>query len=130
MGMKFNTNISSKRNKQRKAHFTAKGLELTKQFTMSLSPQLKQTFRIKRIATRPGDKVLITTGKYKGKEGKIVMVNRHKRKVCVEDCTITKKDGGIRYIPIHPSNCKIVDLNMDKDRLKMVERIVGSRIVT
>lgn len=121
--MKFNTSVSSSRRKQRKAHFTAQGTDLTKQFTAQLSKSLQEEFSIKRIPIRPNDRVKILVGKFKAKEGKVVKVNRHQKKICIEDCTITKKDGVIKYIGVHPSNVRITGLSMEKDRPKMVEAL-------
>lgn len=125
--MKFNKNISSSRRKQRKRHFTAKGIELTKQMTAPLSKILRDEIGIKRIPVRPNDKVLINVGKFKQREGKVMEINRHSRKICIEDCTITKKDGAVKYIGIHPSNTTIVSLSMDKDRPKLVAKLKGNK---
>lgn len=119
--MKFNNAVSSSRRKQRKAYFTAKGTDLTKQFTAQLSKPLQEEHSIKRIPIRPNDRVKILVGKFKSREGKVVRVNRHQRKICIEDCTITKKDGGIRYIGVHPSNVRITTLSMENDRPKIVQ---------
>ncbi|KRH94094.1 60S ribosomal protein L26 [Pseudoloma neurophilia] len=121
--MKFNKNVTSSRRKQRKAHFTAQGTELTKQFTAQLSKPLQEEFSIKRIPIRPNDRVKILVGKFKARDGKVVRVNRHARKICIEDCTITKKDGGIKYIGVHPSNVRIIGLSMEKDRPKLLKAL-------
>ena len=66
--------------------------------------------RIKR-----GDKVVVTTGKDKGKEGKVLVVDRKKDRVIVEGVNMIKKHqkvnaanqkGGIisKEAPIHVSN--------------------------
>lgn len=121
--MKFNKSVTSSKRKQRKTQFNAKGTDLTKQFTAQLSKPLQEEYSIKRIPIRPNDRVKILVGKFKSRDGKVVRVNRHQRKICIEDCTITKKDGAIKYIGVHPSNVKIVGLSMENDRPKLVQAL-------
>lgn len=123
--MKLNANISSSRRKQRKKHFNAKSTDLTKQMTAPLTKALKEEIGIKRIPVRPNDIVLVRVGKYKKTEGKVVKVNRVARKICVEGVSITKKDGAVRYLGVHPSNLSIVRLSMEHDRNKVIEKIKG-----
>ena len=66
-----------------------------------------------------GDKVVVKTGSDKGKEGKIINVDRARNRVTVEGVHIVKKhqkgngqeSGGIIEVekPIHASNVMIVD---------------------
>ena len=66
-----------------------------------------------------GDKVIVTTGSDKGKEGKIINVDRARNRVTVEGVHIVKKHqkgngqtaGGIVEVeaPIHASNVMIID---------------------
>ncbi|ELQ75161.1 60S ribosomal protein L26 [Trachipleistophora hominis] len=123
--MKLNKNISSSRRKQRKRHFNAQSTDLTKQMTAPLSKALKEELGIKRIPVRPNDTVMVRVGKYKKTEGKVVRVNRVARKICIEGVSITKKDGAVRYLGVHPSNLSIVRLSMEKDRNRMIEKIKG-----
>lgn len=68
---------------------------------------------------KTGDKVVVITGKDKGKEGSIVKVLRDQNKVVVDGVNIAKKhvkpngqtSGSIEEIamPIHASNVMIVD---------------------
>jgi large subunit ribosomal protein L24 len=68
---------------------------------------------------KTGDKVIVITGKDKGKEGKITKVLRDENKVVVEGLNIAKKHvkpngqtaGSIveMEMPIHASNVMIVD---------------------
>lgn len=66
-----------------------------------------------------GDKVIVTTGSDKGKEGKIIKTLKAENKVIVEGVHVVKKHqkpngqetGGILEIekPIHASNVMIID---------------------
>ena len=68
---------------------------------------------------KTGDKVVVISGKDKGKEGKITSVLRKENKVVVEGVNVVKKDvkpngqnaGSIVEVeaPIHASNVMIVD---------------------
>ncbi|MFN0031503.1 MAG: 50S ribosomal protein L24 [Flavobacteriales bacterium] len=74
----------------------------------------------KRLKIKKGDMVVVTTGDNKGKQGRIVEVDRAKDKVIVEGVNMVKKhrkpsaqnpQGGIETIPagIHISNVKVMD---------------------
>lgn len=76
--------------------------------------------KIYKIRLKKGDLVQVTTGKYKGKQGKIVAVHPTENKVTVEGINIVKKhqkpnrahpQGGIIEItkPIWVSKVAIVD---------------------
>ena len=68
---------------------------------------------------KTGDKVVVISGKDKGKEGKILNVLRKENRVIVENVNIVKKHikgngqtaGSINEVeaPIHASNVMIVD---------------------
>ena len=62
-------------------------------------------------------------GQFKNKFGKIEKVNLKDITVFVEGIQTTKKDGSKVYIPIHPSNIIITELNLeDKHRREILER--------
>ena len=73
---------------------------------------------------KTGDKVVVISGKDKGKEGKIIHVLRNETKVVVEGINIVKKHvkgngqtaGSINEVeaPIHASNVMIVDPKTNK----------------
>jgi large subunit ribosomal protein L24 len=74
----------------------------------------------KRLKIKKGDLVVVTTGDNKGKQGRIVEVDRDKDRVIVEGVNMVKKhrkpsaqnpQGGIESIPagMHISNVKVVD---------------------
>ncbi len=68
-----------------------------------------------KIKVRRGDMVLVTTGKYKGKSGKVLLVDKEKERIIVEGINMISKhqkpnashqQGGIikKEAPIHASN--------------------------
>jgi large subunit ribosomal protein L24 len=74
----------------------------------------------KRLKVKKGDTVVVTTGDNKGKQGRIVEVDRDKDRVIVEGVNLVKKhrkpsaqnpQGGIETIAagIHVSNVKVLD---------------------
>lgn len=74
----------------------------------------------KRLKVKKGDMVVVTTGENKGKQGRIVEVDRTKDRVVVEGVNLVKKhrkpsaqnpQGGIESIAagINISNVKVVD---------------------
>ena len=73
---------------------------------------------------KTGDKVVITCGKDKNKQGKIIKTLRNEDRVIVEGVNIVKKhikpsngqDGGIIEVeaPIHVSNVMIIDPKTNK----------------
>jgi large subunit ribosomal protein L24 len=82
----------------------------------------------KRLKVKKGDTVVVTTGDSKGKQGRIVEVDRDKDRVIVEGVNMVKKhrkpsaqnpQGGIETIAagIHVSNVKVVDNKSNATRV-------------
>ncbi|MGQ9557145.1 MAG: 50S ribosomal protein L24 [Desulfurispora sp.] len=78
-----------------------------------------------KVHVRKGDTVLVITGKYAGKKGKVLEVQPDKSRVVVEGVNIIKRhtrpnqklmQGGIleREAPIHSSNVMLVCSKCDK----------------
>ncbi|MFZ5590518.1 MAG: 50S ribosomal protein L24 [Bacillota bacterium] len=78
-----------------------------------------------KVHVRKGDTVLVITGKYAGKKGKVLEVQPDKSRVVVEGVNIIKRhtrpnpklmQGGIleREAPIHSSNVMLVCTKCDK----------------
>ncbi|KAI4292550.1 large subunit ribosomal protein L26e [Pancytospora philotis] len=109
---------SMHRRKQRKALFTANMAEKRMIMSSHLSKELRAAYGFRSFPIHSQDVVVVTTGKFKGKEGKIESVNRMTRKVTVEGCTVAKCTGGTAFYPIDSSNLVIKELYMDADREK------------
>lgn len=114
---------SSKPRKQRKFLFTAP-LHLRRRFMSShLSKELRGKYKRRSLPVRKGDEVEIMRGSFKDKKGKITRVDIKKYKVYVEGATRRRTTGVDVQVPIHPSNLKIINLNLeDKRRVKILER--------
>ncbi|NIU38970.1 50S ribosomal protein L24 [Candidatus Bathyarchaeota archaeon] len=120
--------------KQRKRLFQAPPHVRYKQFSATLSPELKASHNTRSLPVRVGDTVKIMRGDRKGFEGKITRVGRQEYRVFVEGITREKVDGSTILIPIHPSKVMITNLNLDdkwrkealkrKGRDKLEEKVV------
>jgi large subunit ribosomal protein L24 len=82
----------------------------------------------KRLKVKKGDLVVVTTGDSKGKQGRVVEVNRDTDRVVVEGVNMVKKhrkpsaqnpQGGIESIAagINISNVKVVDAKGNATRV-------------
>ena len=82
----------------------------------------------KRLKVKKGDLVVVTTGDSRGKQGRVVEVNRDKDRVVVEGVNLVKKhrkpsaqnpQGGIESIAagINISNVKVVDAKGNATRV-------------
>ena len=92
-----------------------------------------------RMSIRTGDKVQVTAGKDKGKEGKILSVLPYKERVTVERANLMKKatrptqknpTGGILEIeaPIHVSNVMLICPSCSQPTRISRRREEGARI--
>jgi len=89
----------------------------------NLSKELRQEHNRRSLPIRKGDKVEIMRGDFKGHQGKVERVDLKNYKVYVEGATIQKVDGTTAYFPIHPSNLRIIELNLeDEKRVEALER--------
>lgn len=83
-----------------------------------LSPELRKKHNMRSLRIRKGDKVKVMTGQFKGKTGKVELVDSKKLKVFVTGIELVKKDGAKIQFGIHPSNLMITELEIaDKKRL-------------
>jgi large subunit ribosomal protein L24 len=82
----------------------------------------------KRLKVKKGDLVVVTTGDNKGKQGRVVEVNRDNDRVVVEGVNLVKKhrkpsaqnpQGGIESIAagINVSNVKLIDAKGNATRV-------------
>ena len=88
---------------------------------------------------KTGDKVVVITGKDKGKEGVVVGVKASKNKVVVEGVNVVKKhirpsqsnpDGGIVEFeaPIHASNVMVADPKTGKPTRVGIKFVDGKKV--
>ncbi|NPA22397.1 MAG: 50S ribosomal protein L24 [Candidatus Micrarchaeota archaeon] len=62
----------------------------------------------KRDVVKTGDTVRVLRGDHKGKEGKVVKVDRKRVRIYIEGIQRKNSQGKDVYIPIHPSNVIII----------------------
>lgn len=110
------TQKSNSRRKMRKAHFTADTNTIRLFMSSRLSKNLRSAYGFKSFPVHTGDTVVVTTGKFKNKEGKVLSVSRKTRKVTVDGCTNPKASGGVIAYPIDASNLIIKSLHLDSLR--------------
>lgn len=113
--------------KQRK--FLAKApLHIKRKFlSTSLSKELREKMKKRNVVIRKGDSVLIISGKFKGKKGKVLKVKTKQMKIYIEGIQRKKQDGSVAEIPLRVSSLRITELDMnDKRRFKKEEESVKS----
>ena len=120
--MKTHQSVSSQRRKSRKAYFTAPSSVRRVMMSAHLSKDLKDKYSVRAIPIRKGDQVKILRGTQKGREGKVQTVYRRRRCIYIEKIVKEKTNGQQAQIPIHPSNCTITSLKLDKDRKAILEK--------
>lgn len=90
-----------------------------------VSPELRTKLGTSRrsMLIRKGDKVKITTGALKKKEGVVLEVNYSDLRLRIEGITRKNARGQEKLIPIQPSNVMIIDGDFSlKDRKAILER--------
>ncbi|MDD3083903.1 MAG: 50S ribosomal protein L24 [Candidatus ainarchaeum sp.] len=111
--------ISSKPGKNRKNAFTAPMHKKSKTIAGHLGERLRKEIGIRSIPLRKNDVVKIIRGTFKGKEGKIIRIDRKNKKIFIEKIVRKKSDGTEFEIAIDPSKIIVRDLDKtDKKRLK------------
>jgi large subunit ribosomal protein L26e len=126
--MKLNKDVSASRRKQRARHFNAPSHMRRKVMCAPLSKDLRTKHNVRSLPIRKDDEVIVVRGHFKGQQtGKVVNVYRKKFVVHIERMQREKVNGSTVQVGIHPSNCVITKLKLDKDRTKMLERRAASR---
>ena len=123
MKQKFSTKwkASKQPRKQRKYRANAP-LHIRRKFMSAhLSGDLKKKYERRSFPLKKDDKVKIMNGEFKGKTGKINLINNTKLKVAIEGIQRLKKDGSKVNVWFDPSNLLIQELNLeDKKRLSAI----------
>ncbi|CAN8075874.1 unnamed protein product [Agarophyton chilense] len=119
--MKRSGAVSSSRRKSRKAHFTAPSSVRRIIMSAPLSSELRQKYNVRSLPIRKHDEVRVVRGQYKG-EGKVLTCYRKKYVVHIERITREKANQMPVPVGIHPSNCVITKIKMDKDRKAILDR--------
>merc|ERR1712170_207736 len=126
--MKFNKAVTGSRRKQRARHFNAPSHLRRKIMSAPLSKELRAKHNVRSLPIRKDDEVMVVRGHFKGQQtGKVVNVHRRKFVVHVERMQREKVNGSTVQVGIHPSNCVIAKLKLDKDRTAMLTKRTASK---
>ena len=117
---------SSKKPKKQRKYVYHAPLHIRHKFLSAhFSKELREKHKRRSFPVRKGDEVEVMKGKFKKKTGKISRVDLNKIKVYIDGIRRKKVDGSEVQVPIHPSNLKIINLNLeDAKRLKSLKRTV------
>ena len=108
--------------KQRKYRNNAPIHIKKKMLSVHLSKELRTKYKTRNSIIKKGDSVIITRGKFKGKEGKIDKVYTKQLKVSVDSAKNVTKKGNKVPFKIRPSALIITELNLaDGRRLNKIE---------
>lgn len=115
--------MSKQPRKQRKFIYTAPLHIRHKLMSVTLSQDLREEYDRRSLPVRKGDTVQVMRGDFKDHEGKVEKVDLRNYRLLVEGATVEKVDGTNIYFPIHPSNLKIVEMDLTDDkRNEIIER--------
>ena len=87
-----------------------------------LGKDIRSKYSVRAVPIRRDDEVMIVRGQHKDREGKVITCYRKKFRIHIERVTRDKVNGQTVQIPIHPSNCVITKLKLDKDRKALLDR--------
>jgi large subunit ribosomal protein L26e len=88
----------------------------------ALNKDLRKKHEIKSLPVRKDDEVQIMNGTWKGQKGKVTQVYRLRNCLYIEKISKNKLNGQSIRIPIHPSNVRITNIKMTKDRQNLIDR--------
>eukprot|EP01023_Acetabularia_acetabulum_P044125 TRINITY_DN44226_c0_g1_i1.p2 TRINITY_DN44226_c0_g1~~TRINITY_DN44226_c0_g1_i1.p2 ORF type:complete len:152 (+),score=14.12 TRINITY_DN44226_c0_g1_i1:109-564(+) len=121
--MKRSNTVSSSRRKSRKAYLSAPSSQRRIIMSAPLSKDLRKKYGVRSVPIRRDDEVIIVRGQHKSTTpAKVTTCYRRKYVIHLEKLTLEKPNGTPVNIGLHPSNCVITKLKLDKDRLALLER--------
>ncbi|MBN2459418.1 50S ribosomal protein L24 [Candidatus Woesearchaeota archaeon] len=110
---------SSQPRKQRKYLYRAPKHVQSKFLNAPLSKDMAKKHGLAKARIIVGDKVKVMAGRFKGKEGKVELIDLKKSKSAISGIEVAKKDGSKSKPLIHASNLLIIDAKADdKKRFK------------
>lgn len=115
---------SKKPRKQRKFLIKAFLHLRRKLISAHLSKELREKFKKRSLPLRVGDEVEVMRGSFKGTRGKVIRIDTKKYKVYIDSVKKRRTVGTEYHVPIHPSNLKIINLDLSdkyrREKLKVV----------
>lgn len=125
--VKTNPFVASQARKVRKHYFNATKEEKHVALSAPLSKELRAQHGIRRLPIRRDDEVQVTRGLFANRGGRVIAVKLRSMRIHVESVTKPKVNNETVYIPIHPSNCVITKIKMDKYRKALIEKKKAAR---
>jgi len=116
--------VSSKQPRKQRKYRANAPLHIKRKFmSVNLTKELRKKYGKRNFPIHKGDSIKIMRGEFKGKKGKIEMVDIGNLRVRIEGIYRTKKDGTKVSVYFTPSNLQINELNLeDSKRKKALER--------
>src|SRR3989344_9250711 len=108
-------NSSTQPRKQRKFRHNAPMHIRNKFMSVNLAKDLRKEFSRTNAKLAIGDVVKILRGDRSGEKGAVERIDLSKLKVYIKDIKRKKANGTEVFIPLHPSNLQIVDINLKDD---------------
>ena len=108
---------SKKPRKQRNKIRDVPHHQVHKLFTVPLAISLQEIWGVKRLPLRKDDEVRVVKGEFKGIEGKILELDKKKRRITIEECTLEKRSGETIYIPISVSKVMLIKFAEEKGKI-------------
>lgn len=123
MKKQFSTHWKASKQPRKQRKYLAKApLHLrNKLVSVNLTKELRKKYGKRNIPLRKGDKVKVTKGKFKGKQEKVMRINRKNLKVYLENIQVKKQDGSKANIPLRTANLQIIELNLE-DKKRMISK--------
>ena len=114
---------SKQRRKQRKYRHNAPLHIKHKFLSANLSKELRKKYKKRSFPLRKDDLIKVMRGQFRGRTGKINKILLKRTRIFIENVERVKHNGSKSFIPVHPSNVQVLELNLsDKERIKALER--------
>lgn len=131
MKSEFSKTWNSSKQPRKQVKFRANAPNHIKRTFMgsTLDKALREKYGRRTIEVRKGDEVKIMRGRFKGKQGKVGIVDVHQTRIQVDGIQRTKAGGEKLETWFHPSKVKIIILNVeDKKRLKAGKKVIQPEV--
>ncbi len=133
MKSKFSKMWNSSKQPRKQIKFRANAPNHIKRRLMGamLDKSLREKHEIKKISVRKGDEVKIMRGKFRGKLGKVGMVDVKNLRIQIEGVQRAKKAGEKLETWFHPSIVRIISFEgSDRKRMKQEKKIETEKPAT
>ncbi len=116
----MSNSVTSKPSKVRKRQFASDKHRKRRNLNAHMSQDLISQYGTRSMPLREGDKVRVMRGDFVGHEEEVSDVDLDRGIVYVKELTREKADGTKAFIPIHPSNLEITDVDLDDERRQKI----------